>query len=199
MRQLRTCLRLSALALIAGGLSSCEYAKILRPNVLAEVDPEMAVVINELPNLDEPNEAIIGRLYATGGAMRATVGSDGIMRTRMRIKKDEMLFYPSILILPRGGTYEIDLTNEDQQDHGIYLASNGERQVTMVPAGTRGVIRATLDQPGLYWFGCPVSNHAGRGMLGFIFVKGEVPPEARLDRPRQPQAGERRPPGAHQH
>jgi PQQ system protein len=199
MPRLRTWLRIGVLACLACTVSACEYLKILRPNVLAEVDPEMAVVINELPNLDEPNEALIGRLYATGGAMRATIGSDGIMRTRMRIPRNEMLFYPSIVILPRGGTFEVDVTNEDQQDHGIYLASNGERQVAMLPAGTRGVVRATLDQPGLYWFGCPVSNHAGSGMLGFIFVKGEVPPDARLDRPRQPQAGERRPPSAHQH
>lgn len=194
-----TWLRFGALAGVACTLSACEYLGLLRPNVLAEVDPEMAVIINELPNLDEPNEALIGRLYATGGAMRAKVGSDGIMRTRMRIPKDEMLFYPSIIIMPRGGTLEVDLTNEDQQGHGIYLASNGERQVAELPAGTRGVVRAVLDQPGLYWFGCPVSNHAGSGMLGFIFVKGEVPSEARLDRPRQPQAGERRPPGAHHH
>jgi PQQ system protein len=192
-------LRLTAIVAMASILGACEYVKILRPNVLAEVDPEMAVVINELPNLDEPNEDLIGRLYATGGAMRAKIGPDGIMRTRMRIPKDEMLFYPSIVTLPRGGTLELDVTNEDQQDHGIYLASNGERQVTMLPAGTRGLVRATLDQPGLYWFGCPVANHAGSGMLGFVFVKGEVPPEARLDRPPQPQAGERRPPRAYRH
>jgi len=42
-----------------------------------------------------------------------------------------------------------------------------------------------LDQPGLYWFGCPVSNHAGRGMLGLVMVKGETDPAARLERPRQ--------------
>ena len=33
-------------------------------------------------------------------------------------------------------------------------------------------MRLRLDQPGLYWFGCPVSNHAGRGMLGLIVVAG---------------------------
>ena len=44
-----------------------------------------------------------------------------------------------------------------------------------------------LDQPGLYSFGCPASNHAGRGMLGLAIVKGDVPAEARLDRPRMPR------------
>jgi PQQ system protein len=48
-------------------------------------------------------------------------------------------------------------------------------------------VRVTLNQPGLYWFGCPISNHAGRGMLGLIMVKGETPEEAKLDRPKQPR------------
>ena len=79
-------LGLSAALLI---LSACEYAGLLRPSVLGQVDPEMATLMNELPNLDEPNEAIIGRIYATGGASRAELGSDGIMRDEIRIPKDE--------------------------------------------------------------------------------------------------------------
>lgn len=180
-------------------LSACEYAGLLRPSVLGQVDPEMATLMNELPNLDEPNEALIGRLYATGGASRPTLGEDGIFRDKMRVPKDEYLWYPAIIIMPRGGTLELDITNEDQRPHAAFLPSNGERQYLELPARTRGVVRVTLDQPGLYWFGCPVANHANRGMLGFVFVKGEVPPEARLDRPRQRQAGNRRPPNAHQH
>lgn len=39
----------------------------------------------------------------------------------------------------------------------------------------------------MYFFECPVANHAGRGMVGLILVEGEVPPEARLDRPWQPR------------
>ena len=195
----RSQLRLAAAALLCSTLAACEYLGILRPNVLAQLDPEMAVVLNELPNLDAPNEALIGRLYATGGAMRASVGSDGIMRSRIRVPKDEYLWYPAILILPRGGTLEIDITNEDHRPHAMFAPSNGSRQLLQLPARTRGVVRVTLDEPGLYWFGCPVANHAPRGMLGFVFVKGEVPPEARLARPRQPQPGGRNPPRAHQH
>jgi PQQ system protein len=48
-------------------------------------------------------------------------------------------------------------------------------------------VRVHLSNPGLYSFSCPVSNHAGRGMFGVILVKGDVPPEARLDRPKQPR------------
>jgi PQQ system protein len=180
-------------------LGSCEYAGLLRPNVLAQLDPEMVALVNEMPNLDEPNEALIGRLFATGGLSRASLDDDGVMRDRIRIPEDEYLWYPAIIVMPRGGTLELDITNEDHRPHAAYMPSNGDHQVMQLPAGTRGVIRLQLDQPGMYWFGCPVGNHAARGMLGFVFVKGEAPAEARLDRPRQPQAGERRPPRAHEH
>jgi PQQ system protein len=184
-------------ALIA--LGSCEYAGLVRPSVLGQVDPEMAALLNELPNLDEPNEAMIGRLFATGGASRAELGRDGIWRDRIRVPRDEYLWYPAIIIMQRGGALELDITNEDHRPHAALVPSNGERQLIELPASTRGIVRVTLDQPGLYWFGCPVANHVNRGMLGFVLVKGEVPPEARLDRPRQPQPGNRRPPRAHQH
>jgi PQQ system protein len=55
----------------------------------------------------------------------------------------------------------------------------------LVHQGAR--VRVHLSNPGLYSFSCPVSNHAGRGMFGVILVKGDVPPEARLDRPKQPR------------
>ena len=183
----------------AFSLTACEYAGLLRPDVLAQLDPEMMALLNELPNLDEPNEALVGRLFATGGASRVDVGEDGVMRDRVRIPRDELLWYPAIIIMPRGGTLELDITNEDHRQHALFAPSDGSRQLLQLPARTRGKVRVTLDQPGMYWFGCPVSNHATRGMLGFVFVKGEVPPEARLDRPRQPQPGNRRPPRAHRH
>ena len=180
-------------------LSACEYAGLVRPSVLGQVDPEMATLLNELPNLDEPNEALIGRLYATGGGSRAVRGPDGVMRDKIRVPKDEYLWYPSVIIMERPGTLELDVTNEDHRIHAVNISSNGGRQLLRLPAATRGVVRVELDTPGYYWFGCPVENHATRGMLGFVFVKGEVPPEARLDRPAQPQPGNRRPPNAHKH
>jgi PQQ system protein len=44
-----------------------------------------------------------------------------------------------------------------------------------LPAHSRGMVRVKLDAPGYYWFSCPVGNHATRGMLGLVLVKGEVP------------------------
>jgi PQQ system protein len=66
-----------------------------------------------------------------------------------------------------------------------FLPSNGERVLLHLPVHTGGMARIRLDEPGLYWFGCPVGNHAGRGMLGLVMVRGNVPEEARLDRPKQ--------------
>ena len=196
-RRLKAALGIAALSALA--LAGCDYAGLLRPDVLAQLDPEMVALMNELPDMDEPNEALVGRLFATGGLSRADLGQDGIFRDRVRVPKDEYLWYPAIITMTRGGTLELDVTNEDHRVHAVNIQSNGARQLLRLPATTRGVIRVQLDTPGMYWFGCPVENHGTRGMLGFVFVKGEVPPEARLDRPRQPQPGSRRPPRAHNH
>ena len=71
--------------------------------------------------------------------------------------------------------------------HAAYLPSNGGRQMLWLPEARAGRARLKLDQPGYYFFGCPVMNHAGRGMLGLILVKGDTPEEAKLDRPPQPR------------
>lgn len=68
-----------------------------------------------------------------------------------------------------------------------FLPGNGGRQILDIPVRERGRARVRLDQPGYYFFGCPVMNHAGRGMLGLILVKGDAPDGAKLDRPPQPR------------
>jgi PQQ system protein len=90
-----------------------------------------------------------------------------------------------VIVMEHAGELELEFQNEDQNFHIAFLPSVGERQVLELPVHTAGRARIRLDQPGLYWFGCPVANHAGRGMLGLVMVKGNVPSEARLDRPRQ--------------
>jgi PQQ system protein len=99
------------------------------------------------------------------------------------------MWEPAIIVMPHSGELELDISNEDQNFHIAFLPSDGERQVMELPAHTRGRARVRLDEPGLYWFGCPVANHAGRGMLGLIIVRGNAPADARLDRPAQPRPG----------
>jgi PQQ system protein len=180
----RAALPLLALALLSG----CEYARLLRPGVLKQLNPRVVRLVNELPRVDDQNEAIVGQLFARGGLDHAKVGEDGVMRATVRVAPGEYLWYPAVVVMPRGGELELDFYNEDPYSHhAAFLPNAGNRHALMLPIRSRGRARIRLDQPGLYWFGCPVANHAGRGMLGLIMVGGEVPAEAKLDRPRQPR------------
>jgi len=176
-------------ALLAPALllfTSCEYVRLLRPSVLKQLNPRVVRLVNELPNVDKPNKAIIARLFAHGGLSRAQLGGDGVFRSRIYVPKNQYIWYPAIVTMERGGDLELEFSNDDVVTHAAFVPSDGDRQVVILPVHQGAKVRVTLNQPGLYWFGCPISNHAGRGMLGLVIVKGEVtPPEARLDRPKQ--------------
>ena len=186
---LRAPLRALTTAAALSSLVGCDYVRLLRPSVLKQLNPRVVRLVNELPATDAVNEALIGRLFAHGGAGDARLGSDGVMRATVRVPKNEYLWEPAVIIMPRGGELELDFSNEDQVLHMAFLPSNGGRQLLHIPIHERGRARLRLDEPGYYFFGCPVQNHAGRGMLGLILVKGDTPAEAKLDRPAQ-----RRPP-----
>lgn len=174
--------------LLCLGLSGCEYVRMLRPSVLKQLNPRVVRLVNYLPKVDEPNEAIVARLFAHGGLSYAVIGQDGVMRAIVRAPEGEFIWEPAVVVMPRGGELELDFSNEDFVVHAAYLPSQAGREMLFLPDHERGRARLTLDAPGYYFFGCPISNHAGRGMLGLIIVEGEVPAEAKLDRPRQPQA-----------
>jgi PQQ system protein len=182
--------RAAVLALFLPALSACGVLRLLRPRVLEQLTPPVVELVDYLPNVDQPNRAVLARLFATGGLTRAHLGPDGIMRDSIRIRLDQLIYEPSIIVMPRGGELEISVTNEDETVHLLFLPSNGERQILILPQRKGGTIRVRLDQPGLYTFACPVSNHAGRGESGVILVEGETPPEARLDRPPQRRPGQ---------
>ncbi len=167
------------------GVSGCEYVKLLRPSVLKQLNPRVVRMVNYLPEVDDPNEAIVARLFAHGGLGHADEGADGVFRLKVRVPENEYMWYPAIIVMKRAGELELDFQNDDKVGHIAFLPSNGEREVLLLPVQTAGRARVRLSQPGLYWFGCPVSNHAGRGMLGLIIVEGDTPAEARLDRPSQ--------------
>lgn len=185
MRHLRSApLVVLALSL---ALAGCEYLRLLRPTVIEQLDPDVARLVNYLPDVDDPNEAILARLFAHGGLSHAESGGDGIMRDVIRIPEDEFIWKPAVIVMERPGELELEFQNEDRHQHAAYLPHVADRQHLNLPQHSAGRARMRLDHPGLYWFGCPVGNHAGRGMLGVIVVEGEVPPEARLDRPKQPR------------
>ena len=147
---------------------------------------ERSATLSEI-GLDKQNKATLGRLLATGGLSYAEEGPDGRLRARVRIPPDEMVWDPSILVMPHAGELELELVNDDQNTHCALLPSNGDRKFIWLVNHSRGRATLNLDGPGYYWFSSPTGNDEGRGLTGAIVVLGDVPPEARLDRPPQPR------------
>lgn len=182
-------LRVGLLVFLCVAFTGCEYVRMLRPGVLKQLNPRVVRLVNYLPDVDEPNQAILARLFAHGGLSHAELGSDGVMRATVRAPEGQFIWEPAVVVMERAGELELDFSNEDFVVHAAFVPSEGGREILFLPIHERGRARISLDAPGYYIFGCPISNHAGRGMLGMIIVEGEVPAEARLDRPSQPKPG----------
>jgi PQQ system protein len=153
---------------------------------LMATEEELSAVVSEL-GLDKQNKATIGRLLAHGRLGHAEEGPEGRMRAQVRIPPDELTWDPAILVMPHGGDLELELVNDDDNTHCALLPSNGDQQFIWLPNNSRGTASLNLDGPGYYWFSSPIGNDEGRGLIGAIVVLGDVPPEARLDRPPQPR------------
>jgi len=147
---------------------------------------ERADLLSKL-GLDTQNKAALGAVLNTGTIGQATEGSDGRMKATIRINPDEICWDPSILVMPHGGDIDLELINDDLNTHCALLPSNGDRKFIWLVNHSRGRATLNLDGPGYYWFSSPTGNDEGRGLTGTIVVLGDVPPEARLDRPDQPR------------
>jgi PQQ system protein len=143
-------------------------------------------LLNEL-GLNVQNKATLGRVLGTGSIGKATERADGRMEATIRIRPDEICWDPSILVMPHGGDIELELINDDLNTHCALLPSNGDRKFIWLVNHSKGRATLNLDGPGYYWFSSPTGNDEGRGLTGAIVVLGDVPPEARLDRPDQPR------------
>jgi PQQ system protein len=137
--------------------------------------------------LDTQNKATIGRVLGTGKIERAEEGPDGRMSATIRIRPDELVFEPSVLVLPHGGDLDLEIINDDLNTHCALLPSNGDSQFIWLVNHSKGTATISLDGPGYYWYSSPTGNDEGRGLTGAIGVMGDTPPEARLDRPPQPR------------
>ncbi len=133
--------------------------------------PQVVRLVNELPDLDPPNKAIVAQLYAVGGLSHG--------RRRSRRANTRCSVRPAApdnvaargIDMPHGGALELRFSSYDEAFHMAYLPTDGGQQALELPVHEGGVARVRLDQPGLYWFGCPVADHVGRGMLGLIIVR----------------------------
>jgi PQQ system protein len=137
--------------------------------------------------LDAQNKGPLGRLLASGNIGQAVEKDDGRMAATIRINPDELCWDPSVLVMPHGGDIDLELINDDLNTHCALLPNNGDRKFIWLVNHSRGRATLNLDGPGYYWFSSPTGNDEGRGLTGAIVVLGEVPPEARLDRPPQPR------------
>jgi hypothetical protein len=118
--------------------------------------------------LDGQNRTALGRLLGTGKVGHAEEGSDGVMRATVRIPEDELMWEPSILVFPHGGTIELTLIN--------WMVNH-----------SKGTATLELGGPGTYYYGSTTGNDEGRGLTGALVLGGEVPDSAKIDRPPQPR------------
>ena len=136
--------------------------------------------------LDKQNGVTLGRILG-----RTNVGeaeeSGGKMTATVRIPEDQLVYDPGVLVLPHGGILELTLINDDKNTHCAVLPSNGDTQFIWLVNHSKGTATLELDGPGYYWYGSTTGNDEGRGLTGAIVVGGNVPYEAKLDRPPHPQ------------
>jgi PQQ system protein len=133
-----------------------------------------------------PNRLIPGQLFANGGGAHAEVGADGVARVSVVRKPKETIFHPALIVMRHPGDLEITFSNDDPQAHLLIAAqSDGGQQVLDLPPLQAGRTRVHYGTPGLYLIGDALENDMGQGMMAFVMVEGEVPPDAKLDRPRQ--------------
>ena len=137
--------------------------------------------------LDGQNRTALGRLLGTGNVGHAEEGSDGIMRATVRIPEDELIWEPSILVFPHGGTVELTLINDDKNTHCAVLPHNGDPKIIWLVNHSKGTATLELGGPGTYYYGSTTGNDEGRGLTGALVFGGEVPDSAKIDRPPQPR------------
>jgi len=153
---------------------------------MATQSEQLSTTLSDI-GLDTQNKATIGRVLGTGKIERAKEGPDGRMSATIRIQPDQLVFEPSVLVLPHGGDLDLELINDDLNTHCALLPSNGDSQFIWLVNHSKGTATLNLDGPGYYWYSSPTGNDEGRGLTGAIVVMGDAPPEARLDRPKQPR------------
>lgn len=83
---------------------------------MATTTGDRSTVLSEL-GLDKQNKATLGRLLGTGRLGHAEEAPDGRMRAEIRIPPDELIWDPSILVMPHEGDIDLELINDDLNTH----------------------------------------------------------------------------------
>src|SRR5919202_3909984 len=126
-------LRLCLVMVLAGLSAGCDYVRLLRPKVLKQLNPRVVRLVNELPEVDHPNEDIVARLFPHGGLSHARLGGDGVFRDRIRVPPNQYIWEPSIIVMEHAGDLELEFQNDDQSFHIAFLPNSGERNTLELP------------------------------------------------------------------
>ena len=79
-----------ALIVVTLGSCGCGYVKLLRPKALKQLSPEMVALVNELPEVDDPNTRPSWRGCSRTAALgHADLGGDGVFRQAIAVPRDE--------------------------------------------------------------------------------------------------------------
>ena len=87
---------------------------------MATQSEQRATTLSDI-GLDTQNKASIGRVLGTGKIEQAKEGPDGRMSATIRIQPDQLVFEPSVLVLPHGGDLDLELINDDHE-HALCAA-----------------------------------------------------------------------------
>ena len=137
--------------------------------------------------MKKQNGTTIGAVFGRGSVGVAEEGADGKMHATVRIPLDELVFEPRVLVMPHGGDLELEIINDDNNSHCAVLPNNGDAKFIWLVNFSKGIGDAQPRRPGLLLVRLRTGNDEGGGLTGTIVVGGEVPDEAKLDRPPQPR------------
>jgi PQQ system protein len=148
----------------------------------------MGRLMEAMVGTHEPNQKVVGQLFANGGGGKAALGSDGHRYIAVTANPEETIWRPAVILMDSPGHLVIEFSNNNPQAHIVAVVPSDGGQIMLdLPPLHTGHVTAHFGSPGMYMFGSAMGNQLGRGMMGMIIVEGEVPPEARLDRPPQPR------------
>jgi PQQ system protein len=103
----------------------------------------------DVSTLDTQNGVTLGRILGRGTVGQAEEGSGGKMTGTVRIPEDELVYEPSVLIMPHGGILELTLINDDKNTHCAVLPSNGDNKFIWLVNHSKGTATLELDGAGV--------------------------------------------------
>jgi len=94
--------------------------------------------------------------------------------SQVSIAIQDYKYMPDVIHASRGETLQLSIKDQGQMEHGIVF--DFPAGAVAVPSHVRPGESTTYslrvpDQPGTYYFHCPVGNHYARGMEGELIVQ----------------------------